>query len=185
MKRVFSFFAILSVLCCTAFAQRHTDLLDRGLVAVPIGASGNSNSNLVTWRRLADEYFGVTYNLYKNGTRVASNLTTTCYSDASSAPTTTSYQVAAVMNGVEQAKCAAVTPWTQYVYNLTVRCPTGYIDIYLAKVYDRDGNDVTSHYEPNDAEMADLDGDGVSEFILKRNYTPDKLSVSNDSATSF
>ena len=173
MKRIFSIMAMLFILCSVSFAQRHTDQLDRGLVAVPTGASGNSNSNLVTWRRLADEYSGVTYNLYKNGTKVASNLTTTCYSDASSAPTTTNYQVAAVVNGVEQAKCAAVTPWRQYVYNLSVRCPTGYIDIDLATVYDRDGNDVTSHYEPNDAEMADLDGDGQLEIIIKRLNTYD------------
>ena len=177
--------AMLLVLCCAAFAQRHTDQLDRGLVAVPTGASGNSNSNIVTWRRLANEYFGVTYNVYKNGTKVASNLTTTCYNDASSAPTTTSYQVAAVVNGVEQAKCTAITPWAQYVYNLVVRCPTGYIDIALANVYDRDGNDVTSHYEPNDAEMADLDGDGQLEIIIKRLNTVDAAGIYLESSREF
>lgn len=173
MKRTLSIVAMLLLMCSAAFAQRHTDQLDRGLVAVPTGAAGNSQSNLVTWRRLADEYSGVTYNLYKNRIRVASNLTTTCYNDGSSATSSTTYQVAAVVNGVEQAKCAAVKPWTQYVYNLTVRCATGYLDIDLAKVYDRAGNDVTSHYEPNDAEMADLDGDGQLEIIIKRLNTYD------------
>ena len=161
------------VLCCTAFAQRHTDLLNRGLVAVPVGSTDGSTSNVVTWRRLADEYFGVTYNLYKDGSKVASNLTTTCYNDSKSAPPTTTYQVAAVVNGVEQEKCTAITPWLQYVYQLTVRCPTGYLDINLATVYDREGTDVTSHYEPNDAEMADLDGDGDLEIIIKRLNTVD------------
>ena len=102
---------MLLVVCSTAFAQRHTDQLNRGLVAVPTGSTTGSTSNMVTWRRLADEYFGVTYNLYKNGTKVASNLTTTCYNDAKSAPPTTTYRVAAVVNGVEQTICAAVTPW--------------------------------------------------------------------------
>ena len=115
------------MVCSEARAQRFTDQLGRGLVAVPTGTTGNSMSNLVTWRRLADEYYDVTYNLYKNGTKVASNLKTTCYNDANSAPTTTQYQVAAVVKGVEQAKCAVVTPWKQYVYNLTQRCPTGYL----------------------------------------------------------
>lgn len=173
MKRTLPFVAMLLLVCSAAFAQRHTDRLDRGLVAVPTGAAGNSNSNLVTWRRLADEYSGVTYNLYKNGARVASNLNTTSYNDGSNAPASTSYQVAAVVNGVEQAKCAAITPWAQYVYNLVARCATGYLDIDLAKVYDRAGNDVTAHYELNDAEMADLDGDGQLEIIVKRLNTYD------------
>ena len=170
----FAMAAVVLTCCQTAVAQRFTDNLDRGLVAVPTGSSGNSTSNLVTWRRLADEYYGVTYNVYKNGTKVASNLTVTTYNDSKSAPATTSYQVAAVVNGVEQAKCAAVTPWAQYVYKIdTRRCPTGYLDIDLASVYDRDGNDVTDHYSPNDAEMADLDGDGQLEIIIKRLNTVD------------
>ena len=174
MKRVFFLVAMLLVLSCAAFAQRHTDQLDRGLVAVPTGSAGSSTRNTVTWRRLADEYFGVTYNLYKNGSKVASNLTTTCYNDESNAPSTTTYQVAAVVNGVEQTKCTAVTPWPQFVYKQgDNRCASGYLDIELAKVYDRDGNDVTENYKPNDAEMADLDGDGQLEIIIKRLNTYD------------
>ena len=157
----------------TLMAQRFTDNLDRGLVAVPTGSTDGSTTNFVSWRRLAHEYQGVTYNLYKNGTKVASGLTTTSYDDNSSGLPTTSYQVAAVVNGVEQAKSTAVTPWNQYVYSLVQRCATGYIDIALATVYDRDGADVTAHYEPNDAEMADLDGDGQLEIIVKRLNTMD------------
>ena len=93
MKKNLFFVAMLFFMCCTAFAQRHTDVLGRGLVAVPTGSAGNSSSNMVTWRRLADEYFGVTYNLYKNGTKVASNLTTTCYNDTKSAPISTTLKM--------------------------------------------------------------------------------------------
>ena len=162
--------------CCTFSiqAQRMTDRLGRGLVAVPTGSSGNSTTNMVTWRRLAEEYFGVTYNLYKNGSLLASGLTVPCYADNNSGLSSTQYQVAAVVNGVEQAKCAAVTPWKQYVYNLVERCATGYLDIQLGSIHDRNGNDVTSHYIPNDAEFADLDGDGELEMIIKRLNTYDK-----------
>ena len=173
----FAMAAVVLTCCQTAVAQRFTDNLDRGLVAVPTGSAGNSTKNLVTWRRLADEYYGVTYNVYKNGTKVASNLTVTTYSDDKSAPSTTSYQVAAVVNGVEQAKCAAVTPWKQHVTNQNGRYSSGYLDIALATVYDRDGNDVTAHYKPNDAEMADLDGDGQLEIIIKRLNTIDAGSL--------
>ena len=41
---------LLGAMCMTVMAQRHTDKLDRGLVAVPVGAAGNSKANLVTWR---------------------------------------------------------------------------------------------------------------------------------------
>ena len=173
MKKLLLAFAMLLGISTVAMAQRFTDNLDRGLVAVPTGSTSGSTSNMVTWRRLANEYYGVTYNLYKNGTKVASNLTTTCYDDSKSAPITTTYQVAAVVNGVEQTPCTAVTPWAQYVYQYSVRCPTGYLDIDLAPVYDRDGNNVTGHYQPNDAEMADLDGDGQLEIIIKRLNTVD------------
>ena len=169
----------------TVCAQRHTDKLDRGLVAIQTGASGNSKTNLVTWRRLASEYYNVKYNLYKNGSKVASNLTTTCYADNSNGLATTTYQVAAVIDGVEQQKSDAVTPWKQYVYQYSVRCPTGYLDIPLATVYDRDGNDVTANYSPNDAEMADLDGDGQLEIIVKRLNTVDASAVYLESSRQF
>ena len=170
--------------CIPASAQRVTDNLDRGLVAVPTGSTDGSTTNYVSWRRLAHEYFGVTYNLYKNGTLLASGLTVPGYSDNNSAPVTTSYQVAAVVNGVEQEKCAAVTPWTQYVYKYNVRCATGYIDVPLATVYDRNGNDVTANYSPNDAEFADLDGDGQLEMIIKRLNTVDAANVYPQSNTT-
>ena len=157
----------------SALAQRPTDQLDRGLVAVQTGAAGNSSSNLLTWRRLTNEYFGVTYNVYKDSIKVASNLTTTSYSDPKSATYNTQYQVAAVIGGVEQKKCAAIKPWKQYVYQLNVRCATGYLDIALDSVYSRSGINITDHYQPNDAEMADLDGDGQLEIIIKRLNTYD------------
>lgn len=177
MRRNWLLLTLLALYVMTGFAQRRTDYLDRGLVAVPDGNTGSSTSNMVTWRRLANEYFDVTYNLYKNGSLLAGGLKTTCYSDNSNAPATTQYQVAAVVNGVEQAKCAAVTPWSQYVYKLTTRCATGYLDLKLATITDGSGNDITSHYEPNDAEFADLDGDGQLEMIIKRLNTVDSGSL--------
>ncbi len=176
MKKFGLLLTLLALSSMTAFAQRQTDRLDRGLVAIPDGNTGSSTSNMVTWRRLANEYYGVTYNLYKNGSLLAGGLTTTCYSDNNNAPSGTQYQVAAVMNGVEQARSAVQRPWTQYVYKLTTRCATGYIDLPLARITDGSGNDITSHYVPNDAEFADLDGDGQLEMIIKRLNTVDSGS---------
>ena len=181
---------LLGAMCMTVMAQRHTDKLDRGLVAVPVGAAGNSKANLVTWRRLTSEYFDVTYKLYKNGNILASNLTNTCYNDGSNAPVGTKYQVAAVVNGVEQEKCDTVTAWNNgNAYkpngNDGPRYAYGYLNITLAKVFDRDGNEVTDHYQPNDAEVADLDGDGQFEIIVKRLNTVDAAGIYLESSREF
>lgn len=167
MKRILSILALMAVVICGS-SQRKTDVLDRGLVVVPTGSTSGSTTNMVTWRRYGEEYYGVTYNLYKDGSLLASNLTTPCYADNNRGYPSTQYQVAAVVNGVEQAKCPSVTAWNQYVYNLIQRCSTGYIDLVLAPVYNRNGADVSSNYYPNDAEFADLDGDGQLEMIIKR-----------------
>jgi autotransporter-associated beta strand protein len=177
MKKNIFWALMLFLVSQAAMAQRFTDNLDRGLVVVQTGAAGNSKTNLVTWRRLANEYFDVKYNLYKDGTLLASGLTTTSYADNSNGTSASKYQVAAVVNGVLQAKCTAVTAWNQYVYNLVQRCATGYLDIPLATVYSRSGEDITSHYSPNDAEFADLDGDGQLEMIIKRINTVDVTGI--------
>lgn len=153
-------------------AQRKTDRIGRGIVAVPTG----STTNHVSWRRLAEEYYGVTYNLYKDGALLASGLTKTSYIDNKNGNTGSSYQVAAVVNGEEQNICDAVTPWSQFRYQLN-GISSGFIDLAMSPVYDRDGNLVTSHYEPNDAEFADLDGDGDLEMIIKRINTADVRGV--------
>ena len=183
-KKHFLLTLLILLMSTVTLAQRHTDRLDRGLVVIPTGSTSGSTTNLLTWRRLTNEYYDVTYNVYKDGSRVASNLTRTCY-DSSGTPSS-SYQVAAVVNGVEQAKCTAVTAWNQYVYKLeNTRTATGFIDIPLATVYDRNGNDVTANYQPNDAEMADLDGDGQLEIIIKRLNTVDAAGIYLESSQEF
>lgn len=179
------FWALLLLLFSqAAMAQRFTDKLDRGLVVIPTGSSSGSTTNMITWRRLADEYFGVTYNLYKNGSLLKSGLTTTSYADNSSGLPTSTYQVKAVVNGVVKQDSTAVKAWSQYVYKLNNnRCATGYLDIALDTVYSRTGVDVTSNYSPNDAEFADLDGDGQLEMIIKRLNTYDAGTADGNGGT--
>lgn len=152
----------------TAMAQRVTDKLDRGLVVIPANANGGTGSgNFVSWRIFGEEYYDVTYNLYANGTLVKSGLQVSNFVH-SSGNATTKYQVAAVVKGVEQEKCPEVTRWN-----------AGYYDIAVARVEDRKGNDVTSQYILNDISLGDVDGDGVVEFLVKRNYAGDILNSSN------
>ncbi len=156
-KRLF-----LSILGMLAFAvighaQRTTDKLDRGLVAVPSG-----NGSFVSWRIFGEEYYDTKYNLYRDGVKVNDTpLNVSNYTDAAGKPGS-KYQVAAVVRGVEQEKCEAVTRLNQQ-----------YIQFAVKPVLDRDGNDMTAQCNINDIALADLTGDGVSEFIMKRNYGGD------------
>lgn len=178
MKKNYFWAVLLLLFSQAVMAQRFTDKLDRGLVVIPTGSTSGSTTNLITWRRLSEEYYNVTYNLYKNGSLFKSGLTTTSYADNSSGLPTSTYQVKAVVNGVVKQDSTAVKAWSQYVYKLNNnRCATGYLDIALDTVYSRTGVDITDHYSPNDAEFADLDGDGQLEMIIKRLNTVDATGI--------
>ena len=178
MKKNYFWAVLLLLFSQAVMAQRFTDKLDRGLVVIPTGSTSGSTTNMITWRRLSEEYYNVTYNLYKNGSLFKSGLTTTSYADNSSGLPTSTYQVKAVVNGVVKQDSTAMKAWSQYVYKLNNnRCATGYLDIALAPVYSRAGVDITDHYSPNDAEFADLDGDGQLEMIIKRLNTVDATGI--------
>lgn len=184
MKKNIFWALMLLLVSQAAMAQRFTDNLDRGLVVIPTGSTTGSTTNLITWRRLSEEYYNVTYNLYKNGSLLKSGLTTTSYADNKNGLPTSTYQVEAVVNGVVKQDCTEVKAWSQYVYKLNNnRCATGYLDIVLDTVYSRTGVDVTSNYSPNDAEFADLDGDGQLEMIIKRLNTYDAGTADGNGGT--
>jgi autotransporter-associated beta strand protein len=156
-----------------------TDNLDRGLVAVNMGGS-----TFLSWRILADEYFGVTYNVYRDGVKLNTEpLTVSNYTDSGVG---TNYMVKAVVNGMEQSQSASISSlWPVSAKGNSVdKYLSGRIDLTLTPVYDRNGNDVTANYSPNDAEFADLDGDGQLEMIIKRLNTVDAANVYPQSNTT-
>ena len=126
-------------------AQRIMDKLDRGIVAVK-----TTSGVFINWRIQSDEYYDVTYNLYRNGTLIAENLSTSNHTDAAGT-IANSYTVEAVKRGVKQPMSAAVTPWAKS---------------YLEIVPKHDPS-ITSTLVPNDACCADVDGDGQVEILLK------------------
>ena len=165
MKKRLFVATLLFMFVIGAFAQRTTDMLDRGLVAVPSGSGA-----FVSWRIFGEEYYDTEYNLYRNGQKVNDTpLKVSNYVDANG-KAGSKYQVAAVVRGVEQAKSAEVT-----------RLGQQYIQFAVKNVKDRKGNDITNDYSINDIALADVDGDGVSEFIVKRNY----VDGSSVNATAF
>ncbi|MBN1185998.1 MAG: carbohydrate-binding protein [Bacteroidales bacterium] len=166
MKKTLQFLAIiLSLLGTTVFlsesllAQRQMENLDRGTLAVRTSTS----QVLVTWRILGTEFAnGTTYNLYRGSTLIASNLTVSNYADNTSSNST--YSVAAVINGSEQAKSAAVSVWSNFYNTISISPPSGGTT--------PDG--VSYTYTANDCSVGDLDGDGEYEIILKWDPTNSK-----------
>ena len=146
MKKAFFLSFLLLASCLTAFGQRKTDRLDRGLVAIQ-----TTNGVYCSWRILGEEYYDVKYNLYRDGTKIASDLDVSNYTDASGSAGSR-YTVKAVVRGTEQAasKEEEATVWNQNYLEITP-----------------DHGSLTSTYIPNDACMADVDGDGELEILMK------------------
>ena len=159
-------------------AQRFTDKLDRGIVGVPARDGGY----LVSWRKFGEEYYDTQYNLYRNGTKIAGPLDVSNYVDPSGSAAA-SYQVEPVVRGVAKEKSAAVYGWT-----------TNYFDVLMKPVVNRAGKTIansvagnsggtdttTPGYTINDVSLADVTGDGITEFIVKRNNNQGNLNSSGN-----
>ncbi len=164
MRKIFTLIFLLA-LTVSASAQRQTDKLDRGLVAVPSG-----NGAFVSWRIFGEEYYDTQYNLYRDGQLLNEKpLKVSNYID-NGGKAGSKYQVAAVVRGVEQAKSAETTRLNQQ-----------YMQFAVKDLYSRRGTKITDDYQINDIALADVNGDGIAEFIMKRNYK-DKMTIANDTA---
>ncbi len=186
LKKTFLAITLALVALTGGYAQRKTDALDRGLVAV-YRTNGTNEGTFLSWRVLPNEYYDVTYNVYRNGTKLNSTpLSVSNYVDANGS-SSASYTVRAVVRGREQAACAAVTPWSAALNKYFSRNYVGYKDITLQKVYSRanSSKDITADYSPNDASVADLDGDGELEIILKRINTADAANLYRAANTDY
>lgn len=147
-KKLLATSALALLVSMGANAQRFTDKLDRGLVAVK-----TTKGVYCSWRIQADEYYDVKYNLYRDGTKVnaepldVSNFTDTSGSESSQ------YTVKAVLNGVEQQASKAATVFKSNYKEIKIKHDPS----------------LKATYEPNDACCADVDGDGEVEILMKFN----------------
>ncbi|WP_428242922.1 rhamnogalacturonan lyase [Gynuella sp.] len=136
-----------------ALAAYDVEKLDRGVVAV-----AQNGSVFLSWRWLGDEIDNTGYNIYRDGVRINSSPITnkTNYVDYSG-NVWNRYTITAVVNGMEQQPSPATTPWNDIALRIPLQRPSGGTT--------PDGRYYT--YTPNDASVADLDGDGQYEIILK------------------
>lgn len=169
--------ALLGLMSVGASAQRYTDKLNRGLVAIPQGDKTGQDSRygvsgsgiFVSWRILPGEYYDTKYNVYRGATKIASNLTVSNYQDNSGTKTST-YKVVPVIRGTERQDLAAeCKPWDHQYWQIPVK-----------PVVNRNGATVGG-YSLNDCSVADVDGDGQMEFVVKRRNDSGNLrSASNN-----
>lgn len=137
----------------SAAAARQAEKLSRGLVAVKV-----SSGVFVSWRLLGTEELSVSFNLYRNGTKV--NVTpitdSTNYQD-NAGTASSSYTVRAIVGGIEQSDSPAANVWANNYLDVPIQIPAGGTT--------PDG--VSYTYSANDASVGDLDGDGEYEIVLK------------------
>jgi len=135
------------------YGQRYMENLDRGLIAMRTG----TNSVLISWRIPGDEYTqNATYNLYRESTLIASNLSVSNYVDVTNVDY--SYSVAAVIGGTEQVLSAAAS----------IKVGTYFAGGTYFTIPVRPINGSYANYNLNDASVGDLDGDGEYEIVIKR-----------------
>ncbi len=131
---------------------KQIELLNRGAVAIQ-----TAGGVFVSWRLLATDAAGVTFNVYRGSTKLNSSpLTQLNYTDAGGTASS-AYSVRAVVNGAEQAGFGAGATWSAPYKTVPVQRPAGGTT--------PDG--VAYTYEINDGTPADLDGDGSYELIVK------------------
>ncbi len=149
-----------------AAAPFQLEQLDRALVAV-----GTDEGVFLSWRLLGSEATGATatglagpdFTVYRDGQAIATVTDSTNFADPDGTPTS-SYTVAAVVNGVELETSAPVTAWQN-----------GYHDVPLQKP--ADGTTPTGEaftYHAFDASAADVDGDGAYELVVLWNPSNQK-----------
>lgn len=136
-----------------AAGARQMEFLDRGVVAVKTGTGV-----FVSWRLLGTEGSNVSFNVYRDGTKVnASPITNSTNLQDTSGTSSSKYTVRAVVSGTEQAASAAVSVWGNNYLSVPLSVPAGGTT--------PDG--VAYTYSANDASAGDVDGDGEYELIVK------------------
>ena len=130
-----------------------------------------SSGVFLSWRVQADEYYGVKYNLYRNGSLVAQNLTVSNYTDTGGS-SSDKYTVAAVKNGTVGSQCTSVTPWAQQYLEIPVSNVQARSGVTVWK--QRDPSTAMANYTINDISLGDVDGDGKVDFIVKRKNQTDQ-----------
>ena len=143
-------------------APRQMENLTRGLVVSNVGSGV-----LVSWRLLGTDDPATEFNLYRDGSKIASIAKNagTNYLDKDG-KSTSKYEVTAIVGGKEGEKSAAEIVFTDSKKEGSVNFPYKVLKLDVPKSQKMpDGSTCT--YTPNDMSVGDLDGDGQLDLVLK------------------
>lgn len=166
-------------------SDRPMESLNRGLVVQAL-----NGGNYLSWRLMVDEdeVYGtaqnnVPFNIYKNGTFLATETYSTNYIDPNGTSSDT-YQVAPIVNGVEGEKSDSVAPFAigSNYFDIPVDRPKTTLTTTTTITTDENGNELpenqwhtetkVNEYTIGDTSCGDLDGDGEYELIVKWDCAP-------------
>jgi rhamnogalacturonan endolyase len=171
--------------------ERQMEVLDRGIVAVRTG----EDSVFVSWRLLAADPEGTGFNLYRGSQKINNKPITGATNFIDRITTDETYSVKAVIKKKEQKESNTCKVWSQNFINIPLnRPPVDSVRGVVAMIQrprtnrpqdtlnrqnrpagtppgfemeQRPSNPRQYTYSPGDASVADLDGDGQYEIILK------------------
>ena len=159
MKRILFFIFYYLFLISSTIAQPRYDMktinrekLNRGVVAIRSG-----EKVVVSWRTLTSDSIGEAFDVYRDGKKLNKEPLTnggTLFVDEQPSAKDAVYEV---RGGGKDGK-----------YTLLADAPDGYLPVKIQKPADGvtpDGETYT--YSANDASVADVDGDGQYEILLK------------------
>ncbi len=147
--------AVGLLVATAATAQRPDDTpvsqmekLDRGLVVIK-----HSGGYFVSWRLLGTDNQGTTFEILRNGTSVAKDISKSTSMNFKTGNADDTYQVVTYQNGVAVETTPAVASFNK-----------GH---YLELKLDRPADGSNYSYSPNDCSVGDVDGDGQYEIFVK------------------
>ncbi|UOQ51212.1 rhamnogalacturonan lyase family protein [Hymenobacter cellulosivorans] len=141
------------MLTLPAQAQKFLEKLNRGVVAVRT----SSSQVYVGWRLFGNDPAGISFNVYRGSTKANSVPITNSTNFVDNTSTDATYSVRAVLNGVEQAGSATTPTRAQQFLKIPLQLPAGGTTP-AGEAYT---------YSANDCSVADLDGDGDYEIVVK------------------
>lgn len=125
----------------------------RAVVALP----AQSNGIFVSWRFMPDDDLSTTFDVVRDGVVIAEDISrSTSYTDLTGTADSR-YSIIIKKDGIQTETTPEVTPWGQLYTTLKTDRPV--------QGYTPSGQPYT--YEPSDCAIADVDGDGQYELLLK------------------
>ena len=154
MKKLSILFFLIVMICSFGFSQKKLDdsqkrqmeVLDRGIVAI----RKDSGDVFISWRLLGTDPDKTGFNLYRGNQKLNKKpLILTNYIDKTTE--NGHYTIKAIIRGKEETATSSSEVWQQKFLKILLNRPVG----------------GTYTYAPGDASVADLDGDGQYEIVLK------------------